>query len=147
MRIILAIVSLFLSVFLKAQDPVKWVFTAKKISDKKYELHITAKVEPSWHTYSQTTPEGGPLPTKITFIQNPLLHLEGKPKEEGDLHKIHDETFDVDVKYFDGTVDFVQTITVKAAVKTTIRGSVEFMACNDHQCLPPKTIPFSVDLQ
>jgi thiol:disulfide interchange protein DsbD len=43
-------------------------------------------------------------------------------------------------------VDFVQTVQVKSAVKTNFAGTVEFMVCNDHECLPPTDVPFTVSL-
>jgi len=52
----------------------------------------------------------------------------------------------VDVKYFSGKVDFVQLVKVKGNAKTNVTGSVEFMVCNDKQCLPPATEKFSIAL-
>ena len=134
----------FLSI---AQSPVSWNYSAKKLTDKSYEIHITATVSSPWHIYSQYTPEGGPLPTMITFNKNPLVSFEGKAKETGNLVKKYEEVFEVDVKYFDGKVDFVQVVKLKSNVKTNVNGTVEFMVCNDTQCLPPSTIPFSISLQ
>ncbi len=130
----------------KGQEPVKWSFSAKKIADKTYEIRLVSKVNQPWHIYSQTTPEGGPVPTKITFAKNPLLSIQGETKEVGKMVQKHEEVFDLDVKYFDGNVEFVQTVILKSKVKTNISGTVEFMVCNDRQCLPPKTIPFTVGL-
>jgi thiol:disulfide interchange protein DsbD len=80
----------------KAQlNPVGWTFSAKKISDKTYELHITATMQSGWHLYSQTQPEDAIAePTKITFNKNPLLTLDGKIKEEGKMEKFHDAKLD-----------------------------------------------------
>jgi hypothetical protein len=130
-----------------SQNPVQWSFSARKLADKKYEVHLNAIIQEPWHVYSQSTPEGGPLPTTITFGKNPLISLEGKARETGELHQVHDNTFDVDVKYFSGNVDFVQVVKVKSTARTAITGTVEFMACDDHQCLPPKTIPFTIQLK
>ena len=135
------------SISTKAQTPIKWIFTAKKIADKTYEVHITGLIEKSWSTYSQTTPEGGPSPTSISFLENPLILLDGKIKEIGEMKKKHEMVFGVDVYYYKDKVDFVQVIKVKNNVKTKINGTVEFMACNDEKCLPPEEVPFSIKLQ
>lgn len=136
------------SVFCVAQvkDPVKWSFTSKKISKDTYEIHLTAAIDPGWHIYSQTTPEGGPVSTDIVFTTNPLLIIESKPKEVGKLETRHEDLFGVDVKQFSNRVDFVQKIKLKGSVKTSVNGSVEFMVCNDSQCLPPETEKFSISL-
>jgi len=127
-------------------SPVRWVFAAKKIADKTYELRLTATVAAPWHIYSQETPEGGPLPTKISFTKNPLVTLESSPQEKGKLIKKFEEVFDVNVLYFDRDAEFVQLVKLKSNVKTRISGSIEFMACNDVQCLPPSQVPFQIEL-
>jgi hypothetical protein len=144
MRILFVCTFLFAANLLFSQTPVKWTYTAKKIDDRTYEIHVTAKVQEPWHIYSQGTPDGGPLPTKISFGKNPLVTVSGAAKEKGKLLTKYEDVFGVDVKYFDGNVDFVQVVKLKSRVKTNLNGSVEFMACNDSQCLPPKTEKFSV---
>lgn len=132
--------------FAQIQNPVSWSATSKKIADKTYEIHLTANIDNGWHTYSQTTPDGGPFPTSITFTKNPFLTLDGKTKEVGKLEKHYEPLFGVDVKQFSDKVDFVQTIKLKAPVKTSVNVAVEFMVCNDKQCLPPSTRKFTVAL-
>jgi thiol:disulfide interchange protein DsbD len=132
--------------FAQIQNPVVWTATSKKIADKTYEVHITATIDRGWHIYSQTTPDGGPIPTSITFTKNPLVIVEGKAKEVGKLEKHNEPLFGVDVKQFSNTVDFVQLVKLKAPVKTSMNVAVEFMVCNDKQCLPPSTRKFSVAL-
>ena len=133
--------------FTQLKDPVKWTYTATKKSDKVYEITYTAVIEKPWHIYSQTTPKGGPVPTKFIYKTNPLLTISGIPKENGALVKKHEEVFGVDVKYFDTKVVFTQTINLKSSVKTNIAGTIEYMVCNDSQCLPPKKISFDLQLQ
>jgi thiol:disulfide interchange protein DsbD len=131
----------------QVQDPVKWSFTAKKINADTYEIRITATIEKSWHTYSQATPDGGPAPTVITFSKNPLLSLSGDVKEIGKLEQHHESLFGVDVKQYSNKVDFVQSVKVRNNAKTAIKGSIDFMVCDDKKCLPPKTVDFSISLK
>lgn len=131
----------------QVENPVQWNYSAKKINATTYELHLTASIEDGWHIYSQTTPDGGPVPTTINFTKNPLVTVNGKPKEVGKMEQRFEELFGVDVKQFSKKVDFVQTIVVKGKVKTSLNGTVEFMVCNDRQCLPPSTQKFSIALK
>lgn len=133
---------------LKAQvlNPVTWTTSSKKINKNVYEIHLTANVQKGWHIYSQTTPDGGPVPTSITFAVNPLITIDDKWNEVGKLEQHHEDIFGVDVKQYSNKVDFVQTVKLKAAVKTSASVSVEYMVCNDKQCLPPSTKKFSVAL-
>jgi thiol:disulfide interchange protein DsbD len=133
--------------FAQIQNPVAWTATSKKIGDKTYEVRLTANMQKGWHIYSQTTPEGGPIPTQITFTKNPLIIIKGKTKEIGRLQQHNEPLFGVDVKQFSDKVDFVQIVNLKANVKTSVDMSVEFMACNDRQCLPPVTKKFTVALK
>ena len=142
---ILALISTFS--FAQVKQPVKWNFSSKKIDASTYEVHMTATLESGWHIYSQNTPDGGPVPTSISFTQNPLTNLQGKAKEVGKMEKRHEELFGVDVMQFSTTVDFVQTVKLKGNVKTNLAGNIEFMTCNDHECLPPTTQAFSIPLK
>lgn len=142
------LVAIFLVALAQAQQQkISWSFTAKKLADNKYELHLTATPPMGWHVYSQLTPEGGPIPTSFKFTTNGLVTVAGtKPKEAGKLVTYFDKNFKVDVKYFEGKVDFVKTVAVKGKIKTNISGSVESMICNDRTCMPPTTERFNIPL-
>ncbi len=135
------------SLFAQIQNPVNWTATSKKIADKTYEIHITANIENGWHVYSQTTPDGGPVPTSISFTKNPLLDFSGTAKEIGKLEQRNEPLFGVDVKQFSNKVEFVQVVKLKANVKTSAEVAVEYMVCNEKQCLPPTTKKFSIALK
>lgn len=130
----------------QVQNPVHWTFTAKKVSTTVFEIHLTGIIDAGWHTYSQTTPDGGPVPTAIHFSTNPLVALDGNAAEVGKLDQHFEKLFGVDVKQFSNKVDFVQRITLKRPVKTNISGSIDFMVCNDHECLPPSNQAFSISV-
>jgi hypothetical protein len=136
---------LFLFFFHQA-SPCSWTFTSKKIDPATYEIHCRVAINAPWHTYSQFTPEGGPVPTKFMYAKNPLYSLDGNTAENGKLITRHESVFNVDVKYFEGEVDFVQRVKIKANAKTNFTGTVQFMVCNDSECLPPTNQKFTVAL-
>jgi hypothetical protein len=133
----------------KAQlNPVNWTFTAKKIADKTYEIHIKATIQSGWHLYSQTQPEDAIVnPTAFTLNNNPLLIVDGKIKETGTVEKFHDAKLNISANQYSNTVDFVQKIKLKAKAKTNFSGNVEYQTCDDKKCLPPKTVNFSIAIQ
>lgn len=131
--------------FAQVKSPVQWSYSSKKVAGG-YEVHMVATIEKGWHIYSQTTAEGGPVPTTIEFTKNPLITLSGAAKEVGKLEKKFEPLFDVDVKQFSNKVSFVQLVKVKGAAKTNVAGTIEFMVCNDSECLPPTKQKFSVAL-
>lgn len=135
------------SLFAQSGTKVKWEFSSKKIADKKYEVRLVATIQPGWHMYSQNqSADAIVLPTAIKFVNNPLVVLNGKPKEVGKLFDQFDKAINARSKYYSNKVEFVQTITLKSNVKTAITGEIEFMVCDDRQCLPPDVAKFSIKL-
>lgn len=136
------------STFALAQSSkqVNWTYTVKKIADKTYEVHMTAAVSGKWHIYSQNAGVEGPLPTGFTFTKNPLLTVEGNPKEVGKMIKKREDVWGGDVNFYEKSVDFVQVVKVKGNVKTSLAGKVSFMVCNDNLCLAPSDVDFSVNI-
>ena len=124
-------------------NPVSWSYSAKKIANKQYELHITATIQGNWHIYSQNAGEG-PEPTVITFGKNPLVKLDATTKEVGKLETKYDPNFKSTLKFYSNKVDFVKKITLKSTANTLVKGTISYMVCNDKKCLPPKEIQFSI---
>lgn len=142
--------AVFITVFASAQmsNPVTWTFSSKKISDKVYEMQITATIEQGWHLYSQSQPKDAiAQPTSFKFNSNPLLQLDGKINENGKLEKYKDETLDISANQYSNKVTFVQKVKLKTAkAKTALTGKLEFQTCDDKKCLPPKTVNFSINI-
>jgi DsbC/DsbD-like thiol-disulfide interchange protein len=131
-----------------AQNPVSWSFTSKKVSDKVYEVILTASIQPGWHLYSQTQPEDAiAQPTSFAFNNNPLVNFDGKVKEVGKLEKYRDDKLDISANQYSNKVEFVQVVKLKGKAKTAVTGKLEFQTCDDKKCLPPKTVPFTIALK
>ena len=146
-KILLGMILMMFAVVVNAQinNPVKWTYTAKKISDKTYELHLTATIDGNWHMYAQDAGEG-PEPTTIKFTTNPLISFDGKVKEVGKMEKSYDKNFNSVLKYYGKKVDFVQKVKIKSSIATVVKGTVNYMVCNDRQCLPPRDVPFTINV-
>ncbi len=130
----------------QSSKQVNWNYSAKKIADKTYEVHMTATIGGDYHLYAQDAGGDGPIPTTFTFTKSPLLTLDGVVKEKGQLVKKFESAWSHDVKYYEKTVDFVQVVKLKSNVKTNLAGKVEFMVCNDHECLPPADVDIKVNI-
>ena len=135
------------ALFAQNANPVTWSFTSKKISEKEYEVQLIATMQKGWHVYSQQQPkEAIAIPTTFSFNKNPLVDLEGKVKEVGKLEKFNDPVLEVSAFQYSNKVVFVQKIKLKGKVKTKLTGKLEFQACTDEKCLPPKSIDFSIPI-
>jgi thiol:disulfide interchange protein DsbD len=148
-RIVLLTLIAFSGLSLKAQlNPVSWSFSTVKTGDKQYEIRMVATIQQNWHLYSQVQPEDAiAIPTHFKFNANPLVSLEGKIQELGKMEKFTDKNLGVSANQYSNTVTFVQKLKMKAKAKTKLTGSVEYQTCDDHKCLPPKTVLISVDVK
>jgi Disulphide bond corrector protein DsbC len=147
-KIILSAIVLFFALAVEAQieNPVKWTFTAKKITADTYELHMTATITSKWHIYSQDIPDGGVIPTSFTFDKNPLIKTDGAVTEVGKMEKVYDKNFKMNLKFYSNKVDFVQKIKLKSNINTVTKGKINFMVCNDERCLPAKDVTFAIKI-
>lgn len=126
--------------------PVKWKI---KLDDKggapEKEIVFTATADKGWHLYDMNLPEGGPVSTSFTFETLNGAELIGQPVPSVKPTTVYDEQFAMNLRWYPGTVSFVQKLKVTDPAKFKVEGEVEFMACNDETCLPPDQIPFSFD--
>ena len=122
--------------------PVKWSYTAMKTSATEATVFIKATIDSGWHVYSQTVPEGGPVKASFTFTPSASFHLDGVVLEPEPVTRF-EKFFDMNISYFEKEVVFQQKIKLNTK-KATVKGTAEFMACSDRQCLPPQTIEFSI---
>jgi len=147
-RCILTTIALLTIISVTGQNPVSWTYAAKKIADKTYEVHITAKIQNGWHLYSQNQPADAiAIPIAIKINTHPLAKVSGKAKEIGDLEKHKEPSLGIEDWQYSEKVEFVQTVSLKANVKTNISGTIEYQACTNEKCLPPKTMVFNVRLE
>ncbi len=140
-------VLLFLSITVNSQilKPVKWAYLAKKISKTDAVVAIRATIDNGWHIYSQNIAEGGPIKTTFKFTPAKAYKLNGKTTEPKPVVKF-EKTFDMNVSYFEKSVTFTQKIKLTGPT-ATVKGTVEFMVCDDSQCLPPETVDFSINVK
>ncbi|MEY4926845.1 MAG: hypothetical protein RI894_1281 [Bacteroidota bacterium] len=140
---------LLTNAYAQIEDPlkiVKWSAEAKAAGAGEYDIVFTATIEKGWYTYSQTLEKGGPIPTLITLKKGQGAELVGKAREQSDHKKEGiDDNFGVKVTKFAEKVSFTQHVKVKDA-KQPLRGTVEFMTCNNNKCLPPSEYEFTVKL-
>lgn len=134
----------FSQVSAQSSKQVIWSYSARKVADKTYEVHLTASIKGQWHIYAQEAGVEGPLPTAFSFTGNPLFTLVGKVKEVGKIIKKEEEVWGGMVNYYEHSVDFVQVVKLKGNVKTSLAGKVEFMVCNDRECLAPSDVDFNI---
>lgn len=125
--------------------PVKWSYAAKRLSSTEAVVLIKATLDKGWHIYSQNVGDGGPVATSFSFTPAKSFALVGKTIEPKPVTKF-EKAFKMNVSYFENTVVFQQRIKIKAG-QPVVKGTLEFMACNDEKCLPPDEVSFSIPVK
>lgn len=125
--------------------PVHWTYSAKKISATEAEVYFKATIDADWHVYSQHVRDGGPVKTTFTFTSSPDYATVGQTVEPTPITRM-EPVFNMEIGYFEHAVTFRQKVHLRAG-KTTVTGTLEYMTCNDKQCLPPEDLNFSIPIQ
>lgn len=146
---LLFIVFLFGAVSANGQilEPVKWEFSLNKISENQVEVIADATIDPNWHLYSADLPEGGPIPTSLNLIDSDSYVRAGELKQHPEPDLQFDEAFGMELSWFSNSARLILPVEIKADNASVIEGYVEFMACDDEQCLPPDRVDFSLPLR
>jgi thiol:disulfide interchange protein len=138
---------IFFALLTSAQiyDPVTWDFSYEKKGEKQYELIFTASIDKNSHIYSMDIPDGGPIPTSFRFDTLPGYRLDGKTYEVTKPVELLDEAFGFRIKTFSTKAEFRQKIAAVAS-SFSVTGAVNFMACNNVTCSPPKDVDFDISI-
>jgi thiol:disulfide interchange protein DsbD len=133
-----------------ADGPVQWTYSSKKIADKTFEVHFAATIGKDkdglpYHLYSSTTGFG--LPIEFIFDENPLLEVQAKPAEVGKLECVYDKDIGDTLRYYEGNMEFIDTVKFKTNSKSDFTGSIKAMACTKEQCVTLDPVKFKVALE
>lgn len=123
--------------FAQGNKTVMWQFEAASTANREVILKFTALVMQGWHLYSQHMGESGPMPTRFSFEGSEDYILIGQPNEIGNAVRFYDEDYATEITWYTGTVTFIQKVQLVKPI-TSVRGSVQYMTCNDHSCIPSK---------
>jgi len=126
--------------------PIKWSFKTEQKNPGEATLLLIATAEKGWHIYSQDIPEGGPVPTTFSFEKSPDFELTGKVLEQKPVEE-NDPYFNMTLKYFADRAVFRQKIRILATKDFVVKGVVNFMCCDDKQCLAPEDVEFEFSVK
>ena len=129
----------------QVENVVKWTNSVNDNGDGKYTLVLTADINDGWHIYDLQNYEGGPNPTTIRFVAGEGAELDGAMRQLSSPVKIYDDIFGMEIGYFEKKAVFEQDVRLSAQ-SATVKAEIEYMACNDQNCIPPteEEITFSI---
>ncbi|MGN0210243.1 MAG: protein-disulfide reductase DsbD domain-containing protein [Muribaculaceae bacterium] len=123
----------------QGSNAIRWRMSVKMTSDTEGVITLRAVVQQGWHLYSTQLPANGPKPTKFDFSQSVGIKTVGKLTPSRSPLTVHDEMFDMDLKWWDSNVEFTQKFKIVNRTGAKVVASVNFMGCNNETCMPPKT--------
>jgi len=142
MKSLLIVLLMSFTSMIYAQNHVKWTF---QYNSKSSAVIATGQIEPGWHLYSQKTDENaGPIPTKMLIEASKNYKIVGEAVEGTVPHEIFDKNFESTVYLFESQYAAEQQITVKKP--GTLKGEMQYMICDDTKCLPPISVPFTLEI-
>ena len=144
MRKILSICLLLIAVVAQAQiqEPVKFKSELKTLAVGEAEIVFTATIDKGWHVYSTDLGDGGPISATFNVEKISGATVVGKLQPKGKEIASYDKLFEMNVRYFESTAQFVQKLKLTGG-DYKIEGFLEFGACNDENCLPPTQVEFN----
>ena len=123
------------------QDPVKFNSELKILAADEAEVVFTAAIDKGWHVYSTDLGDGGPISATFNVEKISGAEVAGKLKPVGKEISTFDKLFEMKVRYFENTAQFVQKLKLTGGAYQ-LEGYLEYGACNDENCLPPTQVPF-----
>ena len=122
-------------------EPVKWKISC---DENKNNLVVTyaATIDDGWHIYDQNLPEGGPVSTQFVIEKSENLTAVGSVQSQQKPTEKFEDMFQMNLRWFEKNVSFHQTFKIKDINDYLLEGYVEYMACDNSNCLPPTKEPF-----
>lgn len=144
MKKIVSICLLLIAVVAQAQiqEPVKFKSELKTLAAGEAEIVFTATIDKGWHVYSTDLGDGGPISATFNVEKISGATVVGKLQPKGKEIASYDKLFEMNVRYFESTAQFVQKLKLTGG-DYKIEGFLEFGACNDENCLPPTQVEFN----
>ena len=124
------------------QNPVHFSVQQKQVSPTEVEVVFSAKIDQGWHVYSTNLPADGPTSATLHVDKSEGVTPVGKLTARGKELNVYDKTFEMKLRYFENSVGFVQRYKITAKTYS-IKGYLEYGACNDEMCLPPTQVEFN----
>ena len=143
-KILFSLIVSFLAfaAYAQIQEPVKFKTELKNVSATEVEIVFIASIEQGWHVYSTDLGDGGPISATFNTDKLTGAQLDGKLRPIGKEIASFDKLFEMDVRYFEHTAQFVQKLKLTGG-DYQVTGYLEYGACNDENCLPPTQVEFS----
>jgi thiol:disulfide interchange protein len=148
-RVLLVLLALALPAWAQSLNPVSITAKLEPAQVKpggKAKVLINLKIEPSWHVYSLTQPPP-PRAMKVALDESGPFKADGAPQQPKPKTAF-DPNFEIDTQTFEGNVTITLPVKLVAnapAGPQKLTVNFAYQACDEHQCLPPRKVPLTLD--
>ena len=110
---------------------VEWKASAEQVEDELYRITVEAVIGSGWHIY-----DTDPYPTAFTFTCSEGAELSGELKKAQEPITVYDDIFKMEIGYYEDKAVYTQDVRLLTDA-ATVETFIDYMACNDTNCLPP----------
>lgn len=135
-------VILTLPALAQIQEPINFKTEWKQNSETEAEIVFNATIDKGWHVYSTELGDGGPISATFNIDNIEGAETIGKLTPVGNEINEMDPIFGMKVRYFVNKATFIQKIKITDK-NYSIKGFLEYGACNNENCLPPTSVDFT----
>ena len=124
-----------------------WRTDVEELGKNLYRVSVTAIIDSTWHIYDTLRTEFGPNATIVDFTiaDNKRAVKEGDMQISSEPFRYYDDIYMMEIGYFEDSVTFYQDIRLKKK-NAQVNVYVEWMACDDNNCLPLADQTLSISL-
>lgn len=143
--LLLLVLVLMIPFSVKSQmvDPVKWNIQLNQLSDTELEVVFDATIDEEWHVYTNTLPEGGPVPTSVEWEKLNNVKLIGDLTPHSTPIKEIDLVYNLELSWWEKTANLTQKLhIIDPKQGYDIEGYIRFMSCTNGTCQAPKNVSF-----
>ena len=129
-------------------EPVKWSFSVKMLENNEADIVAKCTIENKWHVYAlkvSDDPDAPAIPTSLELEKSKSFKAVGSPRE-GKFITHFDPNFEMELNYFENAATFTQRIQFSSEAPFVVKGTVNYMSCDDSRCIFPEPESFSLKI-
>ncbi len=144
-NLLLTCVALVATTAVTAQS-VTWKSTVEPLTETTCRVVLEASIPAGFHMYDMGPYDNGVNATTIQFVPAEGVTPLGGVEQLDKPHTYYDDIFEATIGYFEGKPRFAQRFSLTKP-EATVVAQLEWMICNDTNCLPPDDTELTLTLK
>jgi DsbC/DsbD-like thiol-disulfide interchange protein len=110
-----------------------------------FKVAVLVKINPGWHIHANELSDQFLIPTELLFETNEKFEVTQYHYPDPKLEKY--EYSESELEVYDGEIIIGALVKTSSALKPgkyTLKGELDYQACDDRSCLSPKKIEFEI---